>query len=626
MQKEINAKNKYKEYTSSQEWNVPHLGRIFFARLFDIVLSSIPMIILFFTYKAENWKTAVVVTSTNLIFLFFYFVVLTYFLKGNTIGKLIFNLRILKENKKITFWDIFLREIYFTFIPIIIQIIFQIIIITVFWNINKDNNEKPQGKETIKLLQNISYLFYVCWYLYIIITISLQKQHQTGFDMKRKIFVKHKIKKLTELKKEKLINKKHTHLKDDRPGLINLNELDFLKEKYMNKFENSLRKINELVEKKYYTGAVFVVSKNKKVIFKDCIGINDTDINEPMKENLLFKAYSMTKPLTVVAFFILVQRGLISLETKLEDIYEDFKNIKVFKDHKTKETESIKNKITMKHLLTMTAGFTYHGMFNQTEKLTSVFLNNFEKNNEVGHWDYNKFCKELAKVPLAFQPGTSWYYGIGLDVLSAVIEKVSGQKFYEFVKETIFDKLDMKDSAFNIFDRSREACVYNLTTENEINTLTKNNNFEFLFQDVHEQTPIALGGSGLITTANDYNVFLNFLLDGKDKNGNELLELRLINEISKDQIKELKKDFRWTLNEDYSYGYGVRVRIKNENYPLTAIGEFGWGGLLGSTALVDPKNKITMTIMLSSKPGNNKIIEHDFLDAFYKDLKEEKLI
>ncbi|AOG60060.1 hypothetical protein SHELI_v1c01050 [Spiroplasma helicoides] len=394
----------------------------------------------------------------------------------------------------------------------------------------------------------------------------------------------------------------------------------------MTNFKNSISKLEDFFSKKYFAGAVMVVSHEKKVIFSKALGYNDLETKSEMSENLLFRAYSMTKPITVAAFLILVQKKLISVDSFLEDIYPEFKMTKVLVDENSNDLENQKSKITMKHLLTMSAGFTYHGNKNLTQKKLTSFLREYVSLHEGKFWNYDDFCANLSEIPLAFQPGEQWFYSIGLDVLSAVIEKVSQKKFYEFVTEEIFKPLNMFDSKFYVWDKEREACVYNAIYEDDGYNLQKINGFSFLFQKVYEETPIAMGGAGLVTTAKDYNKFLNFLLDGKDENGNQILDFDLIKEMRTNQISDIQESFKWTLNEDYGYGYGVRVRLSNDHFPKTNIGEFGWDGLLGSTGLVDPQNQITMNVMLSSKPGNNKLVESEFFDAFYSDLENLKIV
>ncbi|QEH61339.1 hypothetical protein SCHIN_v1c01410 [Spiroplasma chinense] len=225
----LNTQENFDNISNSlQEWNKPHLGRVFFARLFDTILASIPMIILIALYRASNWQSALIITSVNLTTLFLCFVLLPYFLKGNTLGKLMLNLRLVKkDDSKVTFWNILAREIYYVFIPVFIQLISQILIIVIFVKLNSDNSDELKGKEPLTLLQNLSYLLYTCWYLYICLTIALQKENQSSIDHKMKLWVRHVVKidaNLVKVKEEK----PHVHLKENRPGLIDIEQIDEL--------------------------------------------------------------------------------------------------------------------------------------------------------------------------------------------------------------------------------------------------------------------------------------------------------------------------------------------------------------------------------------------------------------
>ncbi|WP_339021046.1 serine hydrolase domain-containing protein [Spiroplasma endosymbiont of Atherix ibis] len=394
----------------------------------------------------------------------------------------------------------------------------------------------------------------------------------------------------------------------------------------MNNFENVIKKIQEIVEKKYFTGAVLKINQNKKNIFSYCFGINDLEKNSLMKEDLIFRAYSMTKTLTVAAFLTLVDEKKVSLKDPLSKFYPEFKNMKVLDKNNLDEVIECKNEILISHLLTMTSGFTYFGNKNKTQKETTNLLSNFAKKQNDKFMNYESFMKKLSEIPLEFEPGTNWKYGLSLDVIAAVIEKITKKSFRDFVKLKIFEPLKMFDSDFFLKDKSREAKVYEWSLINDEPNLKKIENFNFFIQELDKVPSMPMGGAGLFTTAKDYIKFLDFLLDGKDSKGNKLLSSQILNDMTKDQLKKIRKNFIWNLNQDYSYGFGVRVRVENKNYPLTEIDEFGWDGLLGSTALVDPKNRITMCLMLSSKPGHNKLVESEFFEALYKDLKNNKKI
>ncbi|ALD66006.1 serine hydrolase domain-containing protein [Spiroplasma cantharicola] len=386
----------------------------------------------------------------------------------------------------------------------------------------------------------------------------------------------------------------------------------------MNNFENTKNKLIEFVEKKYFTGAVLKINRNKENIFSFSFGINDVDKKTKMNEDLIFRGYSLTKTVTVAAFLTLIDKKIISLNEPLHKFFPEFKNMKVLNNN---EIIDAKKEILIKHLLTMTSGLAYFGNKNITQKETTVLLSEFVKPVNGEFMNYKEFIKKLSKIPLEFEPGTNWRYGLSLDVIAGVIEKVTGMTYRDFVKEAIFDKLEMSDSDFYLKDKNREAKVYNWSLVNDEPILKKVENFNFFIQEIDKVPKMPMGGAGLFTTVKDYLKFLDFLIDGKDSKGNQIISKKILKEMTSDKLKKLKSNFRWTLNEDYSYGYGVRVRIKNDNFPLTEIGEFGWDGLLGSIGLVDPLNKFSVCLMLSSKPGHNKLIESEFFAELYKDLK-----
>lgn len=147
----------------------------------------------------------------------------------------------------------------------------------------------------------------------------------------------------------------------------------------------------------------------------------------------------------------------------------------------------------------------------------------------------------------------------------------------------------MNESNFYIFDKKREAEVYLLQYESGKRKLIKKPNFDFLIQDVYEKSSSVLGGSSLCTTVSDYSKLLNTLIDGYNFNNQKVISSNLLQEMKSDQLTKNNLKLNWNLNEDYSYGFGVRVRIKNENFPLTEVGEIGWNGVLGSIGLVDTK-------------------------------------
>ncbi|AUB31155.1 RDD family protein [Spiroplasma floricola] len=206
---------------SSHKLVKPHLGRIFLSRLFDIIICSIPTIVLSFLNPIHDWKTFLINIPISQTILFLYFILIPYFLKGNTLGKLIFNLRLKKEDEsKIKLKDIFFREFYFLYIPLLFQIVVQIIMGIIIFTNSKDTDLNF----VLKIINSIGYTFLAMWFIYIPLTIYLQKENISSIDLKLNTRVYYLEKILVFEKKE--VNKKHVHLENEKPGKIDISEID----------------------------------------------------------------------------------------------------------------------------------------------------------------------------------------------------------------------------------------------------------------------------------------------------------------------------------------------------------------------------------------------------------------
>ncbi|ATI73858.1 serine hydrolase domain-containing protein [Mesoplasma florum] len=369
-------------------------------------------------------------------------------------------------------------------------------------------------------------------------------------------------------------------------------------------WKNTENKLNEFIDNKLFNGVVLKITNENKTIYFNSFGYSNLEEEVKMNNDNIFALYSMTKPITVIACLLLIQRGLLSFEDKICDFYSDF-------------NEEIK----IKHLLNMTSGLTYFWNNSESGKEIKDAFDLVENENI----SLQNFCEKISKAKVISKPGAEWHYGVSLDIIGGIIEKISNQGFNDFVNENILAPLEMQDTAFYIKDLNRKTQVYEFKKTIDGNKLVSNKDFHFLMPFTNKQPAASLGGSGLFSTADDYSKFLNFLIDGKI-NGIQYLESELLEEMRSDQLKDIKETFKWTFNKDYSYGYGIRVRLRNELDPLTEIGEFGWDGALGSAGLVDPKNNITMTFLSSSYPGNNRIVQTELFGAVYKDLRELNII
>lgn len=331
-----------------------------------------------------------------------------------------------------------------------------------------------------------------------------------------------------------------------------------------------------------------------KKVFEYVSGYSDLENKIPLTGEEMYNIYSCSKVTTVTAGTQLLERGKILITDPLYDYIPEFRKMYVkMPDGSLKKAE---NPITLGDLFTMTAGFTYD--------LNSA---GFQKARELtgGRMDTVETIKCVAMDPLSFEPGTHWQYSICHDVLAAVISVVSGQKFRDYVKENIFDPLDMKESVYHHTPQILEKMAQQYSF-----VPAGNENFDIVeaqkygsandgyFKNVGKGVSHILGeeydsgGAGIITTVSDYAKLMAALAGyGLGLTGERILspysvELMRTNRLSGD----LLKDFNWKQVTGCGYGLGVRTHMDPaKSGVISSLGEFGWGGAAGATAIIDPQ-------------------------------------
>lgn len=354
--------------------------------------------------------------------------------------------------------------------------------------------------------------------------------------------------------------------------------------------------MDRLTEWKIPGNSISVCLDNKEV-FSYQSGYADMENKIPMKGDELFNIYSCTKVATVTAGMQLYERGYFLLDDPLYDFLPEYREMYV-KDEKGNLTKAEKP-ITMRHLFTMTSGLDYNReneAIEEARKITGGKMNTLT------------VAKCLAKKPLSFEPGCRWMYGMSHDVLAAVIEVISGKKFREYVKENIFDPLDMKESFFHneaVRDRMAELYRYQNNSETDLVALQFSDNSKDDGILVHEKKDVVhifgseydSGGAGITTSVGDYSKFVSALANGGvGQNGEQIISGNTIDLLRTNQLSDKQAEgFSWKQFAGYSYGLGVRTLVdRAKGGSVGNIGEFGWGGAAGATVLVDPKIKLSM--------------------------------
>jgi CubicO group peptidase (beta-lactamase class C family) len=308
------------------------------------------------------------------------------------------------------------------------------------------------------------------------------------------------------------------------------------------------------------------------------------------QKDSLFRIYSMTKPITVVAFLILMERGLINLEDEVSKFIPSFKETQVLTggtiDNYT--TEPCQTPLTVRHLLTHTGGISY-AIFGNT--LNDQLL---RKNigEDVKNWFKYTTLEDLvdgiAKSHLSFQPGTKFHYSLSIDVIGRIIEILSEMPLDEFFEKEIFEPLGMNDTSFQVssdqLDRLVECYEVSLGHNYKVS--------ESAERDRAHKPILLAGGGGLVSTITDYSKFACCLLNKGRISGsdNRLLKEETVNLMSSNHlpngsnIHDMSYDqgFSETLGRGFGFGLGVSVVINHDAVKggsNGSEGEYGWGGV-----------------------------------------------
>lgn len=345
----------------------------------------------------------------------------------------------------------------------------------------------------------------------------------------------------------------------------------------------------------------------------------------------LWRVYSMTKPVTAMAAMILIEEGKLKLDQPIGDLIPAFKKMTVLVDG-TKDLTAVpaKNAITVRHLLTHTAGLGYTIVSKGPllKAYEQAGITPFTANaaietqmRQVRPKSLQEFADRVATLPLIAEPGTKWSYSISLDVLGAVIEKASGMPFDQFVQTRIFDPLKMKSSFWQVpaGDAARLSTGYTWLGDNIV-PLDAGTTSIFL-----QPPSFPYGGAGLVMSANDYDRFLHMLENGGTLDGARIMKRETV-ALAMSNLLPAGVVYPGAVANTGgapgpSQGFGAGGSVNLVDIPGgSGKGTYGWGGAAGTIAWVDPKNHVRATVMVNYIPGDKWPLRQDFGKALYADL------
>ena len=377
--------------------------------------------------------------------------------------------------------------------------------------------------------------------------------------------------------------------------------------------------VNEYVNKKWLAGAVSIIIRDNQLVQHKGYGYADIESKKPMQKDQIFRIMSQTKAITSVGIMILYEQGKLLLDEPIWHFIPEFKNAVVldkFNDADTTYTTKPANRdITFRDLLTHTSGIDYTDIGGS--KVKAIYAKN-KIPSGLGFFNANLLerMKAMAKLPLSFQPGEKWQYGLNTDLLGCLIEVISGMTLDDFFRKNIFEPLGMKDTYFNVpaLKANRLATVY---TEDSVGNIIK---WSHTFRNIDPDYPLMntryfSGGAGLSSTAFDYAVFMQMLLNGGIYNGHRILSKRSVEMMTSNQLKgEMFGDSGMGL------GFGLTSSMDEARSPRYT-GSFAWGGYYGTTYWADPKAKLVCLFMTQQSPNSHGDIQEKFEAILYSSLK-----
>ena len=385
------------------------------------------------------------------------------------------------------------------------------------------------------------------------------------------------------------------------------------------RLENVDAYLQRIVDQGKVAGAAGMIIRRGVEVYCSSFGLRDLEKKAPLENNAIYRIYSMSKTFTIAAAMTLYEKGLFALHQSIADFLPAYKDMKVAQHDERGIVTLVpaKNPITFEHLFTMTSGIPYPGEVSYSARCM-VDINKKQRQDAAKGkpWNTARMVDEAAKAPLCFHPGEHWMYGFSHDILGRLIEVISGKTLGEYLSETIFKPLGLKDTAFHVPQNKQNRAVkpYRLGPKG----LEEVTDFD---RDPASPEPPAFesGGGGLCSTMADCARYAQMLLhDGKL--GNERILSRKTIELIKTKhcVPTEMASQVFSHLSGYGYGLGVRTMLDTARAGLNgSAGEWAWDGMMGTYYCVDPAEEMTALFFIQLLSTINGDLQRGFVQTVY---------
>ncbi|MDR6303587.1 CubicO group peptidase (beta-lactamase class C family) [Nitrobacter vulgaris] len=403
----------------------------------------------------------------------------------------------------------------------------------------------------------------------------------------------------------------------------------------------ALQRIDDHLKRRYidagrFPGTQLMVYRRGNLVHNSVQGFADLERRVALKDDTIFRIYSMTKPITSVAFMMLVEQGLVALDEPVHKYIPEWKNLGVFQAGTAPAfmTKPPTRPMQIIDLLRHTSGLTYG--FQQRTNVDAAY-----RDKQIGTLDpagtLDSMIASLADIPLEFSPGEAWNYSVSTDVIGYLVGKISGISFEQFLKERIFDPLGMADTDFFVpADKAqRLAACYNATVGGMMSAHSPDAKSGLTLQDDPAKSPFLSlpsfisGGGGLCSTAADYLTFCQALLNGGVRLiGPKTLALMTTNHLpgNRDLPDMSRSMFAEATYAGIGFGLGFSVTMDPAKTLIAGSpGEYAWGGAATTSFWIDPAEDLITIFMTQVIPSSAYPIRRELRTMVYAAITDANL-
>lgn len=354
------------------------------------------------------------------------------------------------------------------------------------------------------------------------------------------------------------------------------------------------------VTSRQLAGIATLVWQDGKVVHRQQTGYQNLEDKKPLTKDTIYKIFSLTKPITGTALLMLHDEGKFQLDDPVEQYLPELQGLRVALadgPDGQPETEAADHPVTVRELMTHTAGFTY-GRFSESQ-VDSLYVSEDIQNRDTTLAD---MVTKLGKLPLRQQPGTQWHYSVAVDVQARLVEVLSGMAFDAFLQQRIFTPLQMVDTGFYVPEDKQDRFAVSYTPDAE-NGLQPYPNQPWL-----SKPAFLNGGGGLVSTMDDYLRFARMLLNEGELDGVRILKPETVQMMRSNHLPEGVAGPEWAPGNLF----GLNVAVVNEADSAGFLPEdvYWWWGIHGPWVWLDPTNQIIVLGMMQNTDYRHSRVVH----------------